>query len=226
MDLLAPGWFGKLATLGDFASRRLTPAWIQGCDRWLSDAMTASQSALGERWKEVYLSAPVWRFAWAPGVVDASWWFGVLMASCDNVGRYFPLLVVQPRPRPPDDRFALEHLDLWWKHLADATVQTLSDPGSLDAFEDALAHAPPWPSHRPRHWISRHGETDRQSYAVEAGAALSDAAADLAAQDLVRRMEGCSLWWPIAAADGASRCTVQRGLPPAASFAALLTGDF
>src|SRR5690349_18460064 len=108
MDTSAPGWFGKLALLGDFASRRMTPEWIQGCDHWLSGAMLASQAALGTRWKEAYLSAPVWRFAWAPGVVDTSWWFGVLMPSCDNVGRYFPLVVAQSRPRPPTDRFALD----------------------------------------------------------------------------------------------------------------------
>jgi type VI secretion system protein ImpM len=226
MDSLAPGWFGKVALLGDFASRRLAPEWIQGCDGWLSAAMQASQSALGEQWKEAYLSAPVWRFAWGPGVVDASWWFGVMMASCDNVGRYFPLVVVQSRPRPPADRFALEHLDLWWRHLVDASVQTLSAQASLEDFEDALDHAPPWPSYRLRGWIARQDEAGKERYVVEPGAALSDAAAALAAQDLARRLEGCSLWWSVGAPEGASRCAVQRGLPPAAAFADLLTGTF
>ena len=92
-----PGWFGKLSMLGDFASRRLDPAWIESCDRWLSASMQASQQQLGHDWLQTYLSAPVWRFAWAPGVVDQQWWFGVLMPSCDNVGRYFPLLIAQAR---------------------------------------------------------------------------------------------------------------------------------
>ncbi len=31
----APGWYGKLSTLGDFVSRRLEPDWIHACDEWL-----------------------------------------------------------------------------------------------------------------------------------------------------------------------------------------------
>ena len=66
----APGWYGKLASLGDFASRRLTPEWVRICDNWLARSVAASNQQLGARWLEVYLSAPVWRFAWTPGVAD------------------------------------------------------------------------------------------------------------------------------------------------------------
>src|SRR3954470_21220148 len=85
------GWYGKLAGLGDFAQRRLPPEWVGACDHWLSGAMRGAREQLGVRWLDIYLTAPVLRFAWAPGVVDPQWWFGVLMPSCDSVGRYFPL---------------------------------------------------------------------------------------------------------------------------------------
>ena len=45
----APGWYGKVAALGDFASRRLDHEWVQACDRWLSDCVSSSQSQLGDR---------------------------------------------------------------------------------------------------------------------------------------------------------------------------------
>ena len=61
------GWFGKLACLGDFASRRLAPDFTQACDAWLSRCVEASRAQLGERWLETYLTSPLWRFAWAPG---------------------------------------------------------------------------------------------------------------------------------------------------------------
>ncbi len=102
-----PGWYGKLAMLGDFAQRRLPEHAVRRCDTWLSRAMAAGREHLAANWLDVYLSAPVLRFAWAPGVLDELWWFGVVMPSCDQVGRYFPLLVAQSRTGAPADRIAL-----------------------------------------------------------------------------------------------------------------------
>src|SRR5262245_45943190 len=121
----APGWYGKLAALGDFAHRRLPPEWVRTCDAWLAAAVRGAREHLGAQWLDAYLTAPVLRFAWAPGVVDGQWWFGLLMPSCDSVGRYYPLLIAQPRPQPPQDRIALDHLERWYAHLAQAAVHTL-----------------------------------------------------------------------------------------------------
>ena len=71
------------------------------------------------------------------------------MPSCDSVGRYFPLRRSPSRARSaPADRIALDHLELWYEHLAHAAMQTLSDDdgGSLEALEAALHEAPPWPT--------------------------------------------------------------------------------
>ncbi|MBZ8142792.1 type VI secretion system-associated protein TagF [Rubrivivax gelatinosus] len=139
----APGWFGKLAMLGDFASRRLDPGCVRTCDQWLSAGLQASRQALGERWVQAYLAAPAWRFAWGPGIVDARWWFGVLMPSCDSVGRYYPLLVAQARARPPADRIALDHLELWWRQLLHAGLTSLGD-GAAEGLAQRLAGASAW----------------------------------------------------------------------------------
>lgn len=143
--MTAPGWFGKLASLGDFASRRLAPDWVRPVDRWLSAGMAAGERRLGEAWWPAYLRAPLWRFAWAPGVVDAQWWFGVLMPSCDRVGRYYPLVVAQSRPSASADPDALAHLERWWTEAAQAALHTLDEGANVEAFEAALAGLPPWP---------------------------------------------------------------------------------
>jgi type VI secretion system protein ImpM len=78
----APGWYGKLSSLGDFASRRLPADDVQWLDDWLSACVRASQRQLGARWMEVYLSAPLWRFVLGPGVMGPTWWCGVMMPSC------------------------------------------------------------------------------------------------------------------------------------------------
>jgi type VI secretion system protein ImpM len=134
--------------LGDFASRRLPPEWVQVCDQWLSACLTHSRAELGPDWLELYLNAPLWRFAWAPGVIDAQWWSGVLMPSCDKVGRYFPLVVAQAGIAPPQDANALTaQEDDWYLQVAQAALQTLDGLPVAD-FEAALAQIQPWPGTR------------------------------------------------------------------------------
>jgi type VI secretion system protein ImpM len=219
-----PGWYGKLASLGDFAQRRLPPAWVQSCDAWLSHVMQRSSEQLGERWLQTYLTAPVLRFAWAPGVLDNQWWFGLLMPSCDNVGRYYPLLIAQPRPRPPTDRIALDHLELWYTHLANAAVQTLSDQTSLDAFELALSEAPPWPTAGPASPLNIRSTPTSERYEMAASVPLSRWLPSMASTELLARVAGCTLWWRTTDdGTGASVSLVHR-LPGAETFVELLAG--
>jgi len=139
-----PGWYGKLMALGDFASRRLPPEWVRVCDQWLSACLTHSRAELGPAWLALYLNAPLWRFAWAPGVIDAQWWSGVLMPSCDKVGRYFPLVVAQAGIAPSQDAAAQAQLEDWYRQVAEAALRTL-DGLSVDAFDAELAQTPPLP---------------------------------------------------------------------------------
>lgn len=223
----APGWYGKLAMLGDFAHRRLPADFVGTCDAWLAGVVGASRTRPGDGWLDAYLTAPVLRFAWAPGVAGPPWWFGVLMPSCDSVGRYWPLLVARPRPRPPLDRIALDHLEAWYDHLAGAATRTLADDAALEAFEQALADAPPWPGPGP----AAAGATELPP--LEGGgrlwnlgrpASLCDALQALAARDLCERFAGCSVWWRKAGETPGDGIAAIPGLPGPAAFAALLAG--
>lgn len=221
-----PGWYGKLAMLGDFASRRLDPAWVQACDGWLAAGLRASQDALGARWLDCYLAAPVWRFVWGPGVIDARWWFGVWMPSCDRVGRYFPLVIVQPRERAPTDRVGLDQLELWWTRCAQAGLATLADGASLEGFERALQACPPWPAAAPR-WgrpLPAPEADGRPRWQLPPGGSLGALAAGLAAEALAERLQRRSLWWSQPAPEQPARCVLWDGLPAAADFAGLLQG--
>lgn len=90
------GFYGKLPSQGDFVSRRLPWEFTSAWDEWLQQGMHASRLALGERWLERYLAAPVWRFQLAAGVCGSQGWRGFFFASVDRVGRYFPLTVAVP----------------------------------------------------------------------------------------------------------------------------------
>jgi type VI secretion system protein ImpM len=217
-----PGWYGKLSMLGDFAQRRLPEHAVQRCDTWLSQAMAASREQLGANWLEIYLNAPVLRFAWAPGVLDAHWWFGVLMPSCDQVGRYFPLLVTQRRARAPTDRIALDHLELWFEHVTLAALQTLRERAALDDFEDALRDAPPWPTPgNAKPLAPRLANADKR-FTLGRSTSLHEAMQALAVQELMDRLQGASLWWRSATEAAEPTLSLVRGLPDTARFAALL----
>ncbi|ACB36310.1 conserved hypothetical protein [Leptothrix cholodnii SP-6] len=224
----APGWYGKLGALGDFASRRLPHAQVQALDHWLASVMSISQSELGGAWLDHYLRAPLWRYAWAPGVVDNQWWFGVLMPSCDSVGRYFPLLLAQPRAQAPQDRLALNHLELWWRHLAEAALATLAERATLDEFEQALAEAPPWPTpasaNPPLARSSRNRITGRPCEEQPLGPRtdLADWLGHRAAQALLQQLGGHSLWWPFELGRSTPPIRLLQGLPDGAEFGALL----
>ena len=61
------GLYGKLPSHGDFLRRRTSDAFVDRWDGWLQGCMAASRSALGERWLNVYLTSPAWRFVCASG---------------------------------------------------------------------------------------------------------------------------------------------------------------
>jgi type VI secretion system protein ImpM len=128
----AAGWFGKIPALGDFASRRLPPHFIEVWDRWLSTELSDAHDALGVEWTRSYLDAPLWRFVLTPGLLDGRYWFGILMASADRVGRRFPLTLAACADRPFPD------LHAWWAGLARAAL-TSREPGcDAEALDRAV----------------------------------------------------------------------------------------
>ena len=224
VDPDAPGWFGKIATLGDFAQRRLPPEFIRIGDDWLSRGMSATREQLGERWLDTYLTAPVIRFAWAPGVAGTCWWFGLLMPSCDSVGRYFPLLIAQRRVKPPLDRIAIDHLEAWYDHLARAATQTLSEQSSVDAFETTLGTAPPWPTPGGPARLTAQATGDGSHYRLAPRASLNRWLNAMAVEDLHARFAGCTIWWNGGDATREATASIVTGLPDGVGFARMLSG--
>jgi|GEM_PF-397506 len=143
-----PGWYGKLPTLGDFASRRLEADFIEPWDLWLGEALQALRVAMGEEWLDAYLNAPPWRFVLSPGVlpgVDTDRVFaGVLMPSVDRVGRHFPLTLAASLPRVPGIAAEFDALLVWMHRLEDTALDALQSDWTIDDLERALAElAPP-----------------------------------------------------------------------------------
>jgi type VI secretion system protein ImpM len=132
---LAPGWFGKMPSLGDFASRRLPDAFVEPWDRWLQGGLLQARGDIGDDWIEGYLVAPIRRFWIAPGLLGDAGWAGLLMPSVDRVGRHFPLTLAQP---VESLRTALAAVD-WYRALDATTRQVLDLQFTPDHLEAALS---------------------------------------------------------------------------------------
>ncbi len=162
MPAIAPGWYGKLPAIGDFASRRLPPLFVEPWDHWLADGLASWRDGDPD-WLDAFLAAPTWRFALGAGVpFDASpGYAGVLMPSVDRVGRYFPLTVVRPRGATEEQVPAA-----WLQVLEGLAVAALHDDwnaerfdAELEATEAAEGDGPAWPdAGRTLWWCERDGE--------------------------------------------------------------------
>ena len=130
-------WFGKLPFLGDFASRRLPESFIRPWDEWLQPGLAAARDATGERWLDLYLTFPVWRFVMPAGLLGDANWIGVLLPSVDRVGRCFPLTICEPLARTTLEAAGLIGIDLRLAALADVGIEAL-DADSVDFLEQRL----------------------------------------------------------------------------------------
>ena len=161
----APGWYGKLPALGDFASRRLPPLFVEPWDAWLAAGLAAWREA-DETWLDAFLAAPTWHFALGAGVpfAQSPGYVGVLMPSVDRVGRYFPLTVARPR-----GSFESEAPSVWLRELEALAVAALHEDWNADRFDAELgglappdedgATGPGWPlDGRTLWWCERDGQ--------------------------------------------------------------------
>ncbi len=209
-----PGFYGKLASRGDFVSRGLPQSFIGPWDSWLAAGLLASQS-LGDRWLNAYLVSPLWRFMVAPGVCGPQAVVGVVMPSIDRVGRYFPLTVAVLLDHDADPASVVGGSDAWFEQVEQLMLSTLSVEASFEAFGAGLEPLGS-PAYLRRTPSSRFAGLHR--FDATAPQARMTALAEQAC-------EGASVWW----GQGSERISPGllwcQGLPAAADFAQFLLGQ-
>jgi type VI secretion system protein ImpM len=204
MNKNPPGWYGKLPTLGDFASRRLEPDFIECWDGWLAAGMLALREQDEAGWLEAYLLGPSWRFLLMPGVLPGALghqaWAGVLMPSVDRVGRYFPFTLVLPLGSAPASTAQMTALWHWLGRLDELAADALHEDWSPEQLEQELA-----------------GMAGPSLQAPPADSGQLDAATQIGieAQALWRQAAVGRAYWFTASEDVAQRCRVDAGLPAA-----------
>lgn len=135
------GLFGKLPAHGDFIYRDLPTNFINAWDAWLQGFVGSSQEQIGEAWLDVYLTSPIWRFAFSEGVIDQNAWAGIVLPSVDRVGRYFPFSIATPvaGSANPLDLIAES---AWFEAMEAAALQALEGRLLIDELvEEINRHA-------------------------------------------------------------------------------------
>ena len=237
-----PGWYGKLPSLGDFASRRLAPEWIETWDAWLAAGLLGWRERDQDHWLDDYLRGPSLRFLVMPGVLPGNHctactaaepgqsWVGVLMPSVDRVGRYFPLTFAQALSHLPANANALDQLLNWLVQLDDLAVAALQDnwtPDQLEAQLHALEALPVLDA------VTSPAQFAQFATGTGTGTSTStrphgDPTARLWALDrtpLLQSPHGKVLWW-CDGSRGQQLLRVTAGLPQAEDFSALLRPPF
>lgn len=136
---LAPGWFGKLPGMGDFAQRRMPELFRELWDRWLQNGLGRLRTRHPD-WTERYLKAPLWCFVLGEGVIGTRSWLGVMMPSVDGVGRYFPFTLaaelVSSRTELAGE--VLARTQRWWTLAAQAALEGLEHDLDALRFDERL----------------------------------------------------------------------------------------
>jgi type VI secretion system protein ImpM len=229
------GCYGKLPSHGDFLQRRVPGGFVPAWDAWLQEAMLRSQEVLRERWLDLYLTSPVWRFFCAPGVCGASPVVGLVVPSVDRVGRYFPFTVVTELPAASTPVLTIRQAA---PLLASAEWLVLdilaSNDGDFEAFDHSLAAL---------------GQD--QAIAIAASLDVSDASAiidcgnpsplclstdgseqlaavfdQLVTQRLTSLYGPISIWWTDGSSAVQPSALIVRGLPAPEFFTAMLDGTW
>lgn len=242
----APGWYGKLPSTGDFASRRLPHELIEPWDHWLAEEIGELRQSRPDTWLAAYLDSPTWRFVLGAGVLGAAQALplaGVLMPSVDRVGRYFPLTIMAPLSGLPHDTQQADRLLAWLHALDDLAADALQDDWPIDELESALARlsTPEWdridpafgaPLNRLAQGEARLVELPlpvaRADMAASLGAALWSWGLQCAPQGVLAKAlaPGLSWWWCDPPGDDRPRRSLlARGLPSGDDFAQLLGSD-
>lgn len=221
-DAVTPGVYGKLPSRGDFFRRNLSADFVEHWDSWLQEALTVSRQQLGQDWLRCYLNGPVWRFVLSAGNCGDVPVAGVLMPSIDRVGRYFPLTLALPLPRDCDLPALLGAGREWFDRAEHLVLEVLSDELDPDALLERIQSLPALDQPKGAADFLPGGQRWQCPLSEQLEIDLPSLLPALLAQAFPRY----TLWWSQGGLQVQPSLLINSGLPPAASFAAMLAGDW
>ena len=230
------GVFGKLPSHGDFLRRRASDAFVDAWDAWLRECLAASREALGERWLDVYLTSPAWRFILAAGTCGPSPVIGLMVPSVDRVGRYFPLTLSADLPPEISPLTAIAASGEFFDRAERLIVDTLAtediDFERFDAQVVELGDAldsivlPPRVVLDPGAAALLGDGSQLWQIPIGSAAGIAPVFEQLLSQRLASMYEPLVLWWTEGSSAVEPSCLIAKGLPNPETFVAFLDGGW
>ncbi|NOQ76625.1 MAG: type VI secretion system-associated protein TagF [Methylococcaceae bacterium] len=226
------GFYGKLPSLGDFASRRLSQDFIQPWDGWVQSSLATSKELLAEQWLKCYLTSPIWRFALSPGLCGKDAWLGIVMPSVDRVGRYFPLTIACKVPRNYSLINLFAEANDWFYEVETVALSALQNDLLVEDFDRMVQGIGGFSVKHP-HQInadfSQNCSTPASVFYLEFNNEVSeveDIYPQLSSLLLDSYAEGYSLWSTVGSEAIKPGCLVLKGMPACTVYKGLITGQF
>ena len=232
------GFYGKLPSHGDFLRRRVSDAFVGVWDGWLQECILESRNSLGDRWLDVYLTSPAWRFACAAGVFGREPVIGLMVPSVDRVGRYFHLTLVASLPQDVSIIAAASAAEPFLDGAERLVVETLaSERVDFDSFDQqvielgqalvsivALPHVVLDASAAAA--LSDSGSTSFWQIPMGEPSQLGSVFEQMLSRRLSTLYDPLVMWWTGGSAMVEPSCLIGQGLPRPETFAALLDGSW
>src|SRR5262245_13344907 len=125
--------YGKLPAKRDFIATGTPRAFLDVWEPWMQGGISASRNSLKDEWKQIFLTAPIWRFLLGAELCGTTV-LGAFMPSLDGIGRYFPLtLIACPEGGaaiPPPE---LDPQDAWFAEAEEFLLSTLDQDTTFDS---------------------------------------------------------------------------------------------
>lgn len=230
------GLYGKLPSHGDFLRRRVSDAFVDLWDPWLQECIAASRSALGERWLDLYLTSPAWRFVLSADVCGPAAMMGLMVPSVDRVGRYFPLTIATEIPPDIGPLVAAVDGATFLATAEQLLVDTLAeDEVDFERFDGRVMRLGESLSEvmRRRSVVLDPSAATVLAEAIESGwrlplghvSELSSVCTQLLSHRLAELHQPLALWWTDGSAAVEPSWLITRGLPQADGFRLFLDGS-
>lgn len=217
--------------------RRAPQGFVDAWDAWLQECLHVSRQQLGERWLDIYLTSPVWRFLLAEGVCGASAYAGVMLPSVDRVGRYFPLTIVAALEPGSCMLEAACGVGRAWFDAAEELALRALDASALDvqAFDaevdalpglgasEALRESNQLMELMAQSGFARRGSPSHISMLAETPQRAVNAFASI---ELQKAFRPCALWWTQGSEAVQPGWLVTSGLPTPSGYVAMLSGQW
>lgn len=220
------GLYGKLPMKRDFISVSTPHAFLERWEPWLQGGISASRVALGSRWQDIFLRAPIWRF-WLGSEICGVPALGSFMPSVDGVGRFFPLTAFacgesgSAFPAPQDDPQTE-----WFTSVEAMLLDALDEDAAYDGILETLKSLPVPAFASASEGVPVRDLLSASVVTAEAPDALGGAFASLLAERERRLQAAGSFFWTIGGEDFPPAAVFCAGLPDPNVLTTFLSGQF